>query len=145
MPIDAYITDPATGERVKRVMGGALAVAPIHPSLAFNATLGTDDTAVNIIPAKADHVFCMTGLFLTSNKNVDPNTAATVTIYTADAADTAKASALQTLFSVPVSKNSTRDYNPILVEAAEGKWINGETSDDDVFVTVIGYYLKVEG
>jgi hypothetical protein len=144
VPIASHITDSSTGRTVKVTQGGGLAIAPLHPSVSFNATLGTDDTAVNIVPARADHVFCMTGLWLTGNKNIDQTTAATVAIYVADAADTAKAAALSTLFEVPVAKNSVRDRNPILVEAPAGKWINGETTDDDVIVNVTGYYLKVD-
>lgn len=144
MPIESHITDQKTGEAVRVTAGGALAVAPVHPSLSFNATLGTDDTAVNIVPAKADHVFCMTGLLLTANQNVSNTVSATISIYEADAADTAVGAANKTLFSIPLGRNDTRDITGILVEAADGKWINGETTDDDVFVTVLGYYLKVE-
>lgn len=144
MSVDSRIVDPKTGRVAMVNMGGVLAVGPSHTSLSFNATLGTDDTAVNIVPAKADHVFCMTGLLLTANQNVSNTTSATVRIYTADAADTAVGSALTTLFTIPLGRNDTRDITGILVEASEGKWINGETSDDDIFVTVLGYYLKVE-
>ena len=84
----------------------------------------------------------MTALLLTANKNVDQTTAATVTVFTADAADTALANALTILFTMPVARNSTRDILPILVETEEGKYINSVTSDDDIFVTILGYYLK---
>jgi hypothetical protein len=142
--IDTRIIDPKTGKGVQVVGGNALAVNPPHPSLAFNATLGTDDTAVNIVPAKAGHVFCQTALLLTANQNVSNTTNATVTVYTADAENTAKASALTTLFEISIGRNDIRDITGILVEAEEGKWINGETTDDDVIVTILGYYLKVE-
>jgi hypothetical protein len=143
MAIESHLADQKTGKTVRVVAGSALAVNPPHPSLSFNAELGTDDVPVNVIPAKANHAFCLTGIFLTSNKNVDPNTAATVQIYTGDSETTAASDALTTILSAPVPKNDQRDYNPILVEAEEGKWINGVTSDDDVFVTIMGYYLKV--
>ena len=61
MTINSLITDSKTGKTAKVVMGGAIAVTDLHPSLSFNALLGVDDTPVNIVPAKADHVFCMTG------------------------------------------------------------------------------------
>ena len=143
MPIESYITDSKNGKTVRIVGGDALAVNPPHPSLPFNGTLGTDDVTVNIVPAKADHVFCITAIFMTSNKNVDANTAATVTIFTGDSETTTAANALTTILSVPLPKNDQRDYNPILVEAEEGKWVNAVTSDDDVFVTILGYYLNV--
>lgn len=144
MGIKTRIVDAKTEREAKVTMGGALAVAPVHPSLSFNATLGTDDVAVNVVPAKADHKFYMTGMLLTANQNVSNTVSATVTIYSADAEDTAKGSALTTLFAVPLQRNDTRDITGILVEAEEGKWINGETTDDDVFVTILGYYIKEE-
>lgn len=144
MPIDSHIVDPKSGRPVKVTLGGAIAVTDLHPSLAFNATLETDDVVVNVVPAKADHVFCMTALLLTGNKNIDQTTAATVSIYTADSESTASASALTTLFSMPVAKNSTRDITGILVESEEAKWINAVTTDDDIFITVLGYYLRTE-
>lgn len=143
MSIESHITDQKTGDTVRVTTGGALAVGPTHPSLSFNATLGVDDTAVNIVPAKADHVFCMTGLLLTANQNVSNTASATISIYTGDSETTAVGSALTNLFSIPLGRNDARDITGILVEAEEGKWINGETTDDDVFVTVLGYYLKV--
>ena len=144
MSIDSIITDPRTGRQALLTDGGALAVSPVRPSVTFNATLGTDDTAVNIVPAKADHVFFMTGLSLTANQNVSNTVSATVSIYVGGAEDTAVGSALTTLVAIPLGRNDTRDIFPIFVQSPPGKWINGETSDDDIFVTIFGYYLKEE-
>lgn len=143
MSIDSHITDPRNEKKARIVGGDALAVNPPYPSQSFNATLGTDSTPVNIVPAKANHVFYMTGFLLTANQNVSNTVNATVSIYTADAENTAAGSALTTLFSISIGRNDTRDITGILVEAEEGKWINGETTDDDVIVTILGYYLKV--
>jgi hypothetical protein len=142
MSVEVHIVDPGTGKAVKRVEGGAIAVAPVRTSLPFNATLGTDDAVVNVVPAKADHVFYITGIFLTGNKNIDATTAATVTVYTGDSETTAVANALTTLLTLPVARNSTRDINPILLETENSKWVNAVTTDDDVFVTIMGYYLR---
>ncbi len=144
MPAITHITDSAKGYSAKVDRGGALAVGPSRVSVTFNATLGTDNTAVNVVPAKADHVFQITGILLTANSNVSNVTSATVTIYTADTETTAKGSALTTLFIIPVVRDDKRDITGILAEAEVGKWINAETTDDDVFVTILGYYIKVE-
>lgn len=143
MPIDIRLVDPKTERPVKVNKGNVLATGPAHPSISFNATLGTDDTPANIVPAKADHVFCITGILLTANQNVSNTVSATVSIYTADSETTAVGSALTTLFTIPLQRNDTRDITGILVEAEEGKWINGNTDDDDIFVTILGYYVKV--
>jgi len=145
MSIDARIVDSKTGKAAAIVGGNALAVNPPHPSLSFNATLGTDDTVVNVVPAKADHVFCLTSLLLTGNKSINTNVDAVVQIYVASSETTAAADADVPLISVPVAQSSSRDITGILLETTIGKWINAVTSDDDVFVTVLGYYIKVEG
>ena len=142
MAIASIITDEGSGHTVKVSHGGALAVSPIAPSEAFNATLGVDDTPVNIVPAKAGHTFCTTSLLLTANQNVSNTVSAIASIYVGNAADTALGSADRTLFAIPIGRNDTRDITGILIESASGKWINGETTDDDVFVTILGFYLK---
>lgn len=145
MSIDARIVDSKTGKAAAIVGGNALAVNPPHPSLSFNATLGTDDTVVNVVPAKADHVFCMTALLFTGNKSINTNTDAVVQIYVAASETTTAANADRALITVPVAQSSSRDITGILLETDPGKWINAVTSDDDVFITAMGYYLKVEG
>jgi hypothetical protein len=142
MPVESNITDPQTGKSARIVAGGALAIAPPHASLSFNATLGVDDTAVNIVPAKGDHVFCLTGILLTANQNVSNTTSATIQVYTASAGDTVVADASKTLFIVPLGRNDTRDITGILLETDVGQYVNAETTDDDIFITVLGYYIK---
>lgn len=142
MAINSNITDSASGLTATVTFGGALAVSPLKASLSFNETLAVDDTAVNIVPAMADNIFCITGIFLTGNKNIDATTAATVNIYTASSATAALSAAIETLLTVPVAKNTRRDLNPILLTTDIGEYINGETSDDDVIVTILGFYLK---
>lgn len=145
MSIDARIIDTETGKHVRVVGGNALAVNPPYPSLSFNATLGTDDTVVNVVPAKADYVFCLTALLFTGNKNINTNVDATVQVYIGASETTTAANADRALITVPVAQSSSRDITGILLETTEGKWINAVTSDDDVFVTALGYYIKVEG
>jgi hypothetical protein len=41
----------SSGRTAKVDIAGALAVSPSSPSLPFNATLGVDDTPVEIVPA----------------------------------------------------------------------------------------------
>jgi len=142
MSLDVRIVDPRNGKVATVARSGALAVGPSHTSLPFNAELAIDDTPVNIVPAVADTSFCITGIILTGNKNISATVDATVVIYVAD--DEVTATVRTEVLTIPVGKSSQIVINPILVEIEEGKWINGTTSDDDVFVTILGYYVKVE-
>jgi hypothetical protein len=144
MGISSHIEDQSNGRTVKVVAGGALAVAPAHPSQAFNGELATDDVVVNIVPAKAANVFCITGILLTGDKGISTSIDATVSIYVGDSETTAAIDSIGDILVVPVARSSARDITGILVEAPEGKWINAVTSDDNVFVTILGYYILAD-
>jgi len=139
--IDSYITDPINGRQVKVTTDRAIAVGPSNPSLSFNATLEVDDTPVNIVPAKGGHIFCVTGFVLTGNKNISATVDAVVNIYSATSATSA--TAVTTLLTIPVGRSAQSVITPVLVEAEEGLFINGKTTDDDVLVTLLGFYLDV--
>ena len=49
------------------------------------------------------------------------------------------------VLSTEMVKQSSRDLIGLNLEVAEGRWVNAVTDDDDVFVTVMGYYIKVNG
>lgn len=143
MPIENYITDPLTGRQTFITETRALAVSPPAPSESFNAELAVDDTPVNIVPAVGRSKFFITGIYLKGNKSISATTDATVDIYVADNATTA--TARKTLISTQVGKSDFIPIAPVFIEAEEGKFINGKTSDDDVFVTILGYYYEING
>ena len=139
MGIDTRIIDPETGRSARVGAGGAVATGPARPSTSFNGTLGVNDAVVNIVPARSNRIFCVTAIILTGNKAIDPNTDAVVNIYTA--VNETSATAVSTLITLPVARSSQTILTAILVESGEGEYINGKTSDDDVFVTILGFYL----
>lgn len=141
MAINNHITDPSTELKAKVRQGGALITGPIKPSLPFNATLGLNDVPVNIVPAKVGHVFHITDILLDGNKNIDATTAATVSIYTA--VNDTTSTAITTLLTGLVPKNTSKTLTGIFLEAEKGRRINAVTSDDDVVVNILGYYLEV--
>ena len=143
MATPTVITDESNGNTVKLVMGNALAVGPSDPSKAFNAELAVDDTAINIVPAVADKLFCITGIILTGNKNISTSVDAVVTIYESDTATPAAGpiAPLVTIMTIPVARSGQIVLTGITLTTETGRYINGITTDDDVFVTILGYYL----
>ncbi len=139
MSTPTRIIDPTSGREALVGIGNALAVGPPQPSVAYNATLGVDDVVVNIVSARGGKSFCMTGIILTGNKSIDPNTDAIVDIYTATLPTSA--TAVATLLSIPVARSAQAIVTGILLEAGDGLFINGKTSDDDVLVTILGFYI----
>ena len=143
MPLETTIHGAGDGRGATVSSTGALAVGPPHASLTFNATLAVDDTPANIVFARGNEGFCITGILLRANKNVSATVDAIVTIYTATSATAAKEAAVDTLFSLQVGKSESVTLTPILIESGEGLYINGETSDDDVSVVILGYYVHL--
>ena len=139
MPLESILRDSKTGRTANVVRGNAIAVLPPQASIAYNATLGVDDVPVEIVPSRSKMTFCMTGILLTGNKSIDPNIDAIVDIYTST--DSASSTIVTSLISIPVSRSGSIVLNGILVEAEAGHFINGRTSDDDVLVTILGFYV----
>ena len=139
MAIHSIITDELSGAHVNVGIGNALAVGPAKPSAAYNATLGVDDTPVTIVEGKGGQSFCITGIILTGNKNIATGTDATVDIFEATADDLT--TSLSSILTIPVARSAQTVITGILMRIPTGRFVIGKTSDDDVFVTVLGFYV----
>ncbi len=139
MSTPVKITDPETGIEAKVGLGNALAVGPADVSMTYNATLGVNNTPVEIVPPQAGKTFCVTGIILTGNKSISTSVDASVTIFEADPSNTALS--INDLFLIPIARSSQSVVTNILLETRESAYIMGKTTDDDVFVTILGFYL----
>ena len=139
MSTPSNLIDSTTGFTARIDKSGYLAVGPAMPSMAFNATLGVDDTPVQIVPAKGSKSFYVTSIILTGNKNISTTVDAVVDIYTSQT--TASATIATSLLSIPIGRSAQTVITGILIETEAGYFINGKTSDDDVLVTILGYYV----
>jgi len=138
LPIN--IVDSATGYTATIDVGGGISVNPPQFSESYNATLDVDDTPVEIVPPLGDNIFCITGIILVGNKNISTTVDAVVDIYEALATDTS--TAVNTILSIPVARSGQLVLPNMYLCSGEGVHIMGKTSDDDVFVTILGYYVK---
>lgn len=139
MAIPAVITDESTGATAKVVMGAALAVEAPFPSDPYNAILAVDDQVYNIVPAVANKQFCITGIILTATSSVSNTTPATVVVYEASSADTSTQD--KEIMTIPMLRNTARDFIGVSLLAGTAKYINATTTDDDIFITMLGYYV----
>jgi FlaG/FlaF family flagellin (archaellin) len=120
---------------------GELVVNRFDYSTAYNATAGTANTAVNFVGPIASQQFVITDILLYANKNVGAADA-TVVIYEASSDSTATVD--KTLFTTEMIKQSRADLVGLNLIVAEGKWVNMKTDDDDVFGTIMGYYVDAQ-
>ena len=118
---------------------GELIVGRSLPSTASTAIMGTANTAVNFWGPKAGCTFIITDILLYANKSVGAGDA-TVTIYeSTDGPATSTQSVV--ILSTEMLKKTSRDLTGLNLEVTAGNWVNGITDDDDIFATIMGYYV----
>lgn len=119
---------------------GQLVVGPVAYNDISNRTMGTDNTAVNFFGPRAGEQFVINSIILYANRNVGVNDA-TVVIYEATSAT--ETTVAKTLFTTEMVKQVGRNFDNLNLLVNQGVYINGKTDDDDVFGTILGYYIPV--
>lgn len=119
---------------------GQLVVAPLSFSDAYSELLDTDNSIVNIVPADSGNQFVITAIIASGNKNVGTD-GSFVEIFEADSdgGDSEKE-----LFDFIIARNANLPVTPLNLITNEGKWINARCDDDDVYLTICGYYIEAE-
>lgn len=132
---DAWGTDAGACVR----SNGQVVTGPFEYSTASTATLGTAAQSYNLWGPKSGKNFIITAMLIYANKNVGP-TDATVVIYeSTDGPATGTQS--KVLLTTEMLKQTSRDFTALNLKVTEGSWINAQTDDDDVFLTILGYYV----
>lgn len=118
---------------------GALVVAPYgYDEVQFNE-LGTDDAGVNFFPPQVNKRFVITGIIAAGNLAIVANNLATVIVYEASSASTNTVD--KALVQFGITRLQTLSLLPLNILVKEGKFLNAKTDDDDVFLTIMGYYV----
>jgi len=86
---------------------------------------------------KAGEQFVLTGLILTADSNVV--TSCIVDVY--EAVDENLATIGTSLFHFEILKNGDRQLLGLNILISEGAFLNAKTDDDDVYCTILGYYI----
>jgi hypothetical protein len=139
MSVGTRITDgEGTTNEAKVTSRGQLVVAPLDFSEAYNTTLDATGTAYNLVIPKTGKRFVITAILAGGNFNIGVN-GAQVELYEASAIDTTTVA--KSIFIIPVSKNNVVPLSPLNITLNEGVWLNTKTDDDDVYLTITGYYI----
>jgi hypothetical protein len=101
-------------------------------------TLDAAETAYNFVEPRAGHRITVTGILLSANNNVGVGDAMVV-VY--EAASPTSTVATKTIFATEMQTNSSRDITGIQLDIQPGVWINAKTDDDDVFASILYYYI----
>ncbi len=125
------------GNRASITQLGQQVTAPFAYDLVVAKTLETDNVAVTFYEPRVDNQFVVTGILLTADSNVTGSALIDIFETAAEGSGTID----KAILHVEILKNGNRDITGLNILVTEGKHINAKTDDDDVFVTIMGYYI----
>ncbi len=124
---------------VKVTNNGQLVVAPVEYDLVVFNELAAADTAYNFYTPKPGKQFVITGINAKADRQVSQNTDADVVIYEASSDSTTTVD--KTLFQEAMIQGEKATLIPLNIVVNEGKYVNAKTTDDDIYMTIMGYYI----
>ena len=128
---------------VKISNAGELITAGYAYNEVSTQTLGTASTVYNFFKAKVGYNFIIQNLVIYANKNVGAGDA-TLTIY--EAASSTSSTSLKDLLVLEIpQKTNVPIPGNLNLKVSEGRFLNATTDDDDIFLTIMGYYVPVNG
>lgn len=136
--IPVSITDGKYGARFTE--SGELITSDIsYDDTSFNE-LDLVNTAYNFYLPKVGSQFILTSLLAYGDKQVSGSTNATVTIYEASEENSIVVDKI--LIQFEIGQNQSVPFTPLRLKTTEGKYINAKTDDDDIHMTILGYYIR---
>lgn len=120
---------------------GQVIVAPYAYDETEFRELAVDDTAYNFYVPKSGKQFIITGIRAKADRQVSPTSDADVVIYEASAPDTTVVD--RVLYREAMVQGESVTLVPTNILVNTGVWINAKTSDDDIHMTIFGYYIPV--
>ena len=128
-----------TKNRVKVTKLGQLVTGVIEYDETTFLELAEPDTAYNFYTPKAGQQFVITGIFAVADKQVSGNASATVIIY--EATGEAETTISKVLLQTAMVQDQIQLFTPLNILVREGRFINAKTDDDDIHMTITGYYI----
>ncbi len=119
---------------------GELIMRPFDYSTPVFKSLNVDDTAFNFFKPIAGQQFVITGIVADANRDVGVN-GASVVIY--EATSETEITVDKELFQFDMAKQSSKQCLPLIALVREGSFLNAKTDDNNVLVTIMGYFIPV--
>jgi hypothetical protein len=139
MAVPARIVD---GPYAARVTGlGQLVVAPLAYDETEFRELAVANTAYNFYVPRSGKQFIITGIRAKADRQVSPTQDADVVIYEASAPDTTTVS--KVLHQEAMVQGESVALLPLNILVNTGVWVNAKTTDDDIHMTIFGYYIPM--
>jgi len=139
--IKTSIADITTGTRCKVTNIGQVVTAPYAYNSVKYLLLDTAAAGYTFYEPKPGQQFVLNGIVLTADSNVV--TSCIVDIFEATAANSATIGT--GIFHFEILKNATVQLFGLNILVSEGVFLNAKTNDDDVYCTMMGYYIPKIG
>ena len=118
---------------------GQLITAPFAYDEVSHVELDVINTAYNFFTPKTSEQFVITSFYAKADKGVSSVTEADFIIYESLSASSTTVD--KVLFQTAMLQYDQVTMTGINILVNEGRWINAKTTDDDVHVTIMGYYI----
>lgn len=125
------------GNSVCTTKRGELVINKADYSEAYQVDLLTKDIAYNFIGPKSGKRFVISDIIFSTNKTVGAN-GAEVLIY--ESSEPASLIVSKSLFKLVMPGKASFGHALNMI-VSEGVWVNITTDDDDVFATLMGFYV----
>lgn len=140
MPILSKIVDGQEGHSAQVTNRNQLVVGNVAFSEASSVILLTDDVPLNLFPPVAKKNFIITDIIMRGDKNIDNNVDAIVTLFESEIGPISTTQT-KVVLPTPIPRSGGIVLPGLNLEVTKGRWLNAVTSDNNVFVTVMGYYI----
>ena len=127
----------ANGKLVEVSESGELVMGPLHYSDPIFNLLDVNDQVYNFFRPKAGQQLIITGIDASANRNVTTQTQ--LDIYEATSSSSGTISKQIRRWDIP--KNGEKQAQGIFEIIRPGAFINAKCDDDDVLLTISGYYI----
>lgn len=119
---------------------GQLVTAPLAYDDTVFLELAEPSTAYNFYGPKQGQQFVMTGIVAKADRDVSNTVDAIVVLY--ESTGPKVTDIFKTLFQGAMVRGEQVILLPLNILVSEGKYLNGKTTDDDIHVSVMGYYIQ---
>jgi len=122
---------------------GALVTSPwAYDETVFNE-LAESDTAYSFYKPRVEEQLVLTGIYAVADKQVSGSVSASVVIYETTSIDSTTVS--KVLLQTAMVQDQIQLFAPLNILVKEGAFVNAKTTDDDVHMTITGYFLPAVG
>ena len=140
MTLPVNLEDPDTGASALITRFNQLVVAPIDYSTPVEDTIDIVDTAFNFISPVADKSIVITDILLNATRT-SPVNGSVVQVYEADSATSILV--LQQILKSDLTRQQTRDAIGLNLIVPEGRWVNVQSDELGIEVTLMFYRVPI--